>query len=125
MKQSFKTLLFVVVCLLTSALMSSCSTIGRGLYAYKLKKGRDSLEKKFPKIRLSLVATKDGYRLLSRKTGLVKSFILVPLSSGGDTVSVFLTPDYDYIEQTLYEFGISQAEKAQKNGKKGREAKKR
>ncbi|WP_299459079.1 hypothetical protein [uncultured Microscilla sp.] len=107
-------LFLLTASLLFSFTMSSCSEFGKGFYAYKLKQGRKNLEKKFPYIKLKMVVDQEGnYKLYSTQTGLIKAFQIKP-SNQGDTVNVYLSPDYDYLEEKLYHFGVNQAKKAKK-----------
>ena len=111
-----KPIVYFVVCLFFLLGMSSCSEFGRGIYAYKLKQGRDSLEKKFPKLLFKMVVDQDGnYQLISKKKGLIKFAKLKRFTQSKDTVFWELRPDYDYLEDRLYHFGVRQAEKLKKS----------
>lgn len=95
--------------------LTSCSEFGKGIYAYKLKQGRDSLEKKFPKLLFKMVVDKEGnYQLVSSKQGLIKFAKLKRYTQSKDTIFWELKPNYDYLENRLYHFGVRQAEKLKK-----------
>ncbi|OJJ16757.1 hypothetical protein BKI52_33150 [marine bacterium AO1-C] len=110
-----KPILYALIGLCLMLGMSSCSEFGKGIYAYKLKQGRDSLEKKFPELLFKMVVDQDGnYQLVSPRKGLIKFAKLRRFTQSRDTVFWELRPDYDYLETTLYNFGVKQAEKLKK-----------
>lgn len=94
--------------------LGACTPIGKAYYAYKLRQGKDSLQKHYPQILVKMVANQEGYyQVVAPKSGaLIKSGKFGVDSGTGDTLHFIVKPDYDYLEKRLYELGVKNARKA-------------
>ncbi|OJJ23268.1 hypothetical protein BKI52_02620 [marine bacterium AO1-C] len=92
--------------------LSSCGDFTRGIYSYKLHQAADTMKAKYPYFTVKLIPDSSGKYSLVTKKGLIKEGAI--WAKKGDTLSVNLIPNYDFIRERLYELGIKNAEKVQK-----------